>query len=196
MPEDDYKEFVLPPSVNEEILNQLDYPMALAKALKSERIISDSKKLTYLPAETKPEEAENYGEGPENIRRGPAIKWLIKKVQSYLRQGPNRVIVFQDPFADPALEYIKKWDFPFISFGEEVYVAVGYEHADDYEYIQKILRAVEAEWLVVAMSQLPLENLPFPSEFDDKIIRLIARNTDHFIVSAYDGSGYFLCSFV
>lgn len=195
MPEYEYKEYVLAPSVDDYIMEQFDYPRTLARAIMKKRDISKGTKITFQASNISSALLSDYGGGPMDVPKKPIIDWLVNRIQVFLKESDCHIVVLQDPCTEVSHPYVKRLDIPVTAHKEEVYYVIVSEKADDRTYIEKVLRQADWYYFVGIMSSLPKDRLLLSKEFDDQTIDLLVKRTEHLFVRAYDGCGYILCSF-
>lgn len=189
-----YQEYSLPSCVDSYIIDRFEWPRALGKALLSEKDVSKARKVTLLPESTSIESVVDYEDGGITSRES-SISWLVEKMQRFLNQEKDRVIIFQDAFAEPKDPYIRKSNVPILSYKDEVYFTITGEKRQEPEYIKDILIKADSHFMIGIMSYLLESELPVGGELDLNLITTLARRTEHVIVSAFDEEGYILCSF-
>ena len=189
-----YQEYGLPSCVDSYIIDRFEWPRALGKALLSEKDVSKAQKVTLLPESTSIESVVDYEDGGITSRES-SISWLVEKMQRFLNQEKDRVIIFQDAFAKKEDPYIQKSNLHILTYRDEVYFAIFENKAQDSEYVKETLIKADSHFMVGIMSSLPEFHLPLEGELNMDVITILARSTEHVIVSAFDEEGYILCSF-
>ena len=195
MSDSELQEYGLASGVDAYIISRLEWPRALGRSLAREKDISRGSKITLLPADTDIEAIINFEHGGIG-RRQESIKWLVEKMQLFLKQGKDRVIVFQEAFARPKDEYIENLEIPVISYEDEVYFALSADKSEDSAHIEQILITADSHFMLGVMSSLATSQISLPRNLEIDLIAMLARRTEHLIVSAFDEEGYIVCSFV
>ncbi|MHC4455881.1 MAG: hypothetical protein ACYS0I_02135 [Planctomycetota bacterium] len=189
-----YQEYSLPSFVDSYIIDRFKWPRALGKALLSEKDVSKARKVTLLSEGTSVESIVDYEDGGITSRES-SISWLVEKMQCFLNQENDRVIIFQDAFAKKEDPYIQKSNLQILSYRDEVYFAIFPDKSQEPEYIKETLIEADSHFLLGIMSSLPKSYLPLGSELNLDLITTLAGRTEHVIVSAFDEEGYIICSF-
>lgn len=195
MANEKYKECQLSGWVVPHIVEGLYIKRYLAQKVLEYKDIISSVKTTYIPENWDIKKIEdNYPNIDTNC--SITLKWLAKKVQEYLFLKDDHIAIFENAYAKPNDPWIETKKVPIISSKDDVLLDIYGKNAENIDYIEQRIRHAEgALYLFGIMSSLPKSYLPLAPTIDEDMIDLLAKRCESMIVSAFDGTGYIICSF-
>jgi hypothetical protein len=195
MPTEQYREYQLPLWIVPHIIEDLYMIGDLAQKVLEYKDIQTSTRTTFVPNDWDEKTIERDYLNIDTSR-SITLSWLSRKVQEFVFLGDDHIVISEDPSAHPSDSWIKKKKVPIISFKNEVLYEVYGKSAESLEYIEQRIRIAEgASYLFGIMSSLPKSYLPLAATIDENIIELLAKRCESMFVSAFDGTGYIICSF-
>jgi hypothetical protein len=195
MPTEQYREYQLPSWIVPHIIEDLYMIGDLAQKVLEYKDIQTSTRTTFIPDnwDTKTLQRE-YMELDTSSKT--TMNWLSKKVQEFVLSKDDHIGIFEAPSTSPSHPWIKKKNISLISFKNEVLYDIYGKNAESIEYIEQRIRIAEsASYLFGIMSSLPKSYLPLVPTIDENTIDLLAKRCESMFVSAFDGTGYIICSF-
>lgn len=190
-----YRECKLGTWIVPHIIEDLYVIQDLAKKVLEYKDIQNSIRTTFIPENWDMQILEReYLE--LDTSRSITLSWLVRKVQEFVLLKDNHIVIFEDSGASPSDSWIKRKKVPIISFKDEVLYDVSRKNAHSLDYTeQRIEEAEGASYLFGIMSSPPKSYLPLATTIDEDIIEVLAKRCESMIVSAFDGTGYIICSF-
>jgi len=124
------------------------------------------------------------------------MSWLARKIQEFVLLKDDHIVILENPSANPRDPWVERIKIPFIPFKDEILLDVYNRNAENIEYIKQRIRIAKGpSYLFGIMSSLPKSYLPLAATIDENIIELLAKRCESMFVSAFDGTGYIICSF-
>ncbi len=158
--------------------------------------MSTAIRTTFVPVEL---DIETIERDYLNLDAGRAstFAWLVRKIQEFLSAKANHIVVLENAAAWPDSPHLHEEGLTVNCFGDEVYHSLLHEDAENREFIENTIKTAESPLrLFGIMSSMPESVLPLGAALNKDTLALLAENCEHMITSAFDGTGYLICSFV
>jgi hypothetical protein len=122
--------------------------------------------------------------------------WIAGRIKQFLIAEDDHVVILEHSFANPNDPWIESKKVPIVSFKDDVLIDIYGKNAEDFNYIRARISHADCGMCSFGiMSSLPKSYLPLPKTIDENTIDLLAKRCESMIVSAFDGTGYIICSF-
>jgi hypothetical protein len=188
----EYKEYVLPESVNEYIKEQLSWDKNLSKTILAAKDVTHGKKISLLPVNYDLNSIENYNYG-HILDREDSIAWMVNIMDKFLEEDTNHIILLLHPLASPTDSSLKKEDLPIVKYVDDVYVYLYSGNFREQDMVKKCLIFADCFYLAGIMSTIEMDCSELPVIFNSDILTELVKNAKYLIVSAFDVEGYILC---